>query len=69
MPIYLADLNTDVVIRKITGSDKIKKHLQNLGFIEGETAQVINKVGENVIIRIKGVTLAVSFELARRILI
>lgn len=69
MPIYLADMNAEVVIRKITGSDKIKKHLQTLGFIEGETAQVINKVDENVIIRIKGVTLAISFELARRILI
>ena len=69
MPIYLANTNEDVVIRKITGSDKIKKHLQNLGFIEGETAQLINKVDENVIIRIKGVTMAISFELARRILI
>ena len=69
MPIYLADINAEVVIRKITGSDKIKKHLQTLGFIEGEKAQVINKVDENVIIRVKGVTLAISFELARRILI
>ena len=69
MPIYLADLNVDVVIMKITGSDKIKKHLQSLGFVAGETVQLLNKVNENVIIRVKGVTLAISFELARRILI
>lgn len=69
MPIYLANMHEDVVIRKITGSDRIKKHLQSLGFIEGETAQLINKVDENVIIRIKGVTMALSKELARRILI
>ena len=69
MPIYLADLNEDIVIRKITGSDKIKNHLLHLGFIEGEVVQVIQKVDENIIIRIKGVKMALSKELARRILI
>ena len=69
MPIYLADVNANVEIFKITGSDKVKKHLQSMGFVVGEKIQLINKVNENVIIRVKGVTLAVSFELARRILV
>ena len=69
MPICFAECNKDLVIRQITGSDKIKKHLENLGFVVGETVQVINKVNNNIIVRVKGVKMAISDELARRILI
>lgn len=69
MPICYVDCNENVTIIKITGSDKMKKHLYNLGFTVGETVQVVNKVNDSIILKIKGVTLAISEELARRILI
>lgn len=69
MPIYLAELHTELTIRQITGSDKVKAHLENLGFIIGETVMLINKVDDNVIVKIKGVSMAISQELAKRILV
>ena len=69
MPIYLSAPNVPVTIREITGTDKIRGHLQNLGFIVGETITLINKVDDNVIIKVKGVSLAISRELAKRIII
>ena len=69
MPIYFAEMNKKVIIQRITGGDKIKKHLENLGFTVGETIQVINKVDDNVIVKIKGVSLGLSHDLAKRILI
>ena len=69
MPICFAECGKDLVIRQIAGSDKIKKHLENLGFVVGETIQVVNKVNNNVIVRVKGVKMAISDELARRILV
>ena len=69
MPIYLAETGKDLEIIRITGTDKIKKHLENLGFIVGEKIQVVNKVNENLIVKIKGVSMALSVELARRILV
>ena len=69
MPIYLADLQKDLKIVKITGNDKVKKHLENLGFIVGENIRLINRSGDNVIVKIKGVSLAISNELAKRILV
>ena len=69
MPIYMADLHTDYVIREITGSDKVKAHLSNLGFIPGETINVVSRVDDNVIVKIKGVSLAISDILAKRILV
>ena len=69
MPIYFANLHESVVIKQITGTDKVKSHLENLGFIVGETVMLVNKVDDNVIVKIKGVSLAISNELAKRILI
>lgn len=67
MPIYMADPFVEWTIRRITGDDKTRMHLKNLGFIEGEPVMVINKVDDNVILKIKGVSLAITNELAKRI--
>lgn len=69
MPSYLAETDKDVVIRRITGNDQIKTHLANMGLVVGETIRIVNKVGENLIVKVKGVSVAVSHELAKRILI
>lgn len=69
MPIYLAEERQNLTIKMITGEDKIKNHLENLGFIQGETIMLVSKTSDNVIVKIKGVSLAISKELAGRILI
>ena len=69
MPVYMAEADKDVVIQRITGSDQIKKHLENMGLVVGETIRVVNKVNENLIVKVKGISIAVSHELAKRILI
>ena len=69
MPISLAEPFVSLTIKRITGDDKTRMHLKNLGFIEGEPVMVINKVDDNVIIKIKGVSLAITNELAKRILV
>ena len=67
MPLHFASFNEENEIRLIKGTDKIKKHLNNLGFVVGEKVTVVNKVNENLIVKIKGVTFAISHELANRI--
>ena len=69
MPIYLADVQQNLTIRQITGSDKIKLHLANLGFTVGENIMLISKNNDNVIVKLKGVSLGISRELAKRIII
>ena len=69
MPIYLAEADKDVVIQRISGNDQIKKHLENMGLVVGETIRVVNKVNENLIVKVKGISIAVSHELAKRILV
>ena len=69
MPLYLANQGTEVLIIRITGSDHVKKHLETIGFTVGEWVKVVNRVNENVIVKIKGVSIALSHELAKRIYI
>ena len=67
MPLYMAEGGHDLVIARITGTDKLKTHLSNMGFVVGEKVQIVNKVDENVIVKVKGVSVAISHELAKRI--
>ena len=67
MPISMAEPNKEMIISRIGGSEKIKKHLQNMGFIVGEPITVINKINDNVIVKLKGVSLAVTSDLAAKI--
>ena len=69
MPIYLAEPKQELTIRQVTGTDKVRKHLSNLGFIVGASVMLINRVDDNVIVKIKGVSLAIGRELAKRVLV
>ena len=69
MPIYFAEPHTSLTIVEIKGNDKVRAHLHNLGFIVGETIMLVSKVDDNVIVKLKGVSLAISNELAKRILV
>ncbi len=69
MPIYLADIMEGQIIRRISGSDKVRAHLNNLGFTTGEEIMLINRINDSVIVKIKGVSLAISNELAKKIFV
>ncbi len=69
MPLTLAQLGEDNIIKKIGGKPAVKKHLENLGFVVGGEVRVINKLGGNVIVSVKDARIAVSQEMAGKILV
>lgn len=69
MPLSLADVGEENIIKKVGGSPEIKKHLENLGFVAGGIVTVVNTLGGNVIVNVKESRVAVSEEMARRIMI
>ena len=50
-------------------NDAVKKHLENLGFVVGGNVQVISRLGGNVIVNVKESRIAISEEMARKIMI
>ena len=69
MPLTLADAGEENIIKKIGGKPEVKKHLENLGFVVGGSVKIINRLGGNVIVNVKETRVAISSEMAQKIMI
>ncbi|MDD5927813.1 MAG: FeoA family protein [Firmicutes bacterium] len=69
MPLTLAEAGEQNVIKKIGGKPEVKAHLENLGFVVGGTVTVVNAIGGNVIVKVKESRIAISREMAQKIMI
>ena len=69
MPGSLANVGEANTIKKIGGSPEVKKHLENLGFVVGGNVTIITMLGGNVIVNVKETRVAISEEMARKIMI
>ena len=69
MPLSLAETGTVNIIKKIGGSPEVKKHLENLGFVVGGNVTVVTSLAGNVIVNVKEARVAISEEIAQRIMI
>lgn len=69
MPLTMASPGQKMCIRKITGKDETQKFLGNLGFVAGEVVTVVSEISGNVIIGVKDTRVALSKQLAQRIMV
>lgn len=67
MPLTLAAVGEEHIIRKIGGSPDTKQHLADLGFVVGGAVSIINTIGGNLIVNVKEARVAISREMAQRI--
>ena len=68
MPLSLCDKDTPLQIAKITGGEKMRTRLAELGFFPQAKLVVRQKIAENLIVEVKGTRLAIDASMARRIL-
>ena len=66
MPLSLATVGEPNTIKKIGGSPEVKK---NLGFVVGGGATDISTLAGNVIVNVKEARVAISEEMARKIMV
>ena len=69
MPLLLASPGEENIIRKVGGSPELKKHLEDMGFVAGGTVTVVSTIGGNLIVNVKDSRVAISREMAGRIMI
>lgn len=69
MPLVFANIGESNIIKKVGGSPEVKKHLENLGFVAGSDVTIINEIGGNVIVNVKESRVAISKEMAQKIMI
>ncbi|MCJ7837149.1 ferrous iron transport protein A [Cuneatibacter sp. NSJ-177] len=69
MPLTFADVGEENQIRKIGGKPEVRAHLENLGFVTGGRVTVISTMGGNLIVNVKDTRVAISKEMAGKIMI
>ena len=69
MPLTLANRGETSVIKKIGGSPEVKKHLENPGFVVGGDVTIVNALGGNLIVNVKESRVAISHEMAQKIMV
>ena len=60
MPLALADMGSENMIRRIGGSPEVRKHLEDLGFVAGGSATVVAAMNGNLIVKLKETRVAIS---------
>lgn len=69
IPLTLANTGEENIIKKVGGNPDTRKFLENLGFVAGSAVTVISEISGNVIVNVKDSRVAVSKEMAQKILV
>jgi len=69
MPITMIKVGETNVIKRITGNDETKRHLEHLGFVIGGNVTVVNEMAGDLIVNVKDARIALSKSMANRIMV
>ena len=69
MPLMLADIGEESMIMRVGGNPEVRAHLENLGFVPGGSVTVISTIGGNLIVNVKESRVAISREMAGKIMV
>ena len=69
MPLTFANIGEENMIKKIGGKPEVRAHLENLGFVAGGNITVISTMGGNLIVNVKDSRIAISREMASKIML
>jgi ferrous iron transport protein A len=69
MPLTMLNTGEEKSIKKVGGREDTRQFLANLGFVPGSYVSVVNKIGGSVIVNIRESRVAVSREMAEKIMV
>lgn len=69
MPLTLANPGEEQLIKKVGGKTDVRQFLENLGIVQGGKITLISQLNGNVIVKVKESRVAISKEMASRIMV
>lgn len=69
MPLSFAAIGEENIIKRVGGMPETKKHLEDMGFVVGGSVTIISTIGGNVIVNVKETRVAISREMAQKIMV
>jgi ferrous iron transport protein A len=69
MPLTMVGDGEEFLIKKISGKEEVRRFLENLGLVAGAQVSLVSKISGNVIVQIKDSRVAISKEMAQKIIV
>lgn len=69
VPLTMCKIGECNTIKRIGGKEETKKFLENLGFVAGAQVTIVSDISGNLIVNMKEARVAVSKEMAIKIMI
>ncbi|MDO4553178.1 MAG: FeoA family protein [Bacillota bacterium] len=69
MPLTFANVGEENLIKRVGGTPEMKKHLEHMGFVVGGSVKVVSAMGGNLIVNVKESRVAISKEMAGKIMV
>ncbi len=69
MPLTMASLSEQFLIKKISGKEETRHFLEKLGFVAGTEVSIVSQISGNVIVQVKDSRIAISKEMAQKIIV
>ncbi len=69
MPLSFAEPEQEQEIKKVGGKPEVRSFLESLGFVPGGMVTVISKINGNLIVKVKESRVAISEQLASKIMV
>lgn len=69
MPLTMAETGRGLEIRRIGGKEETRRFLESLGFVMGGFVNVVSMTGGDLIVKVKDSRVAISREMANRIMV
>lgn len=69
MPLTMANVGQEYVIKRVGGKEETRKFLESLGFTSGSVVTVVSDIIGNLIVNIKDSRVAINKEMASKILV
>ncbi|MCH3913805.1 MAG: ferrous iron transport protein A [Acidaminococcaceae bacterium] len=69
MPLFLAEQGVPQTIMRVGGTAKVRQFLENLGITIGSSIMVISTTASGLIVNIRETRVAISHEMANKIIV
>jgi len=69
IPLAMAKVGETVTVKRVTGKDEVRQHLNELGFAPDSVVTIVSEMAGNMILRVKDSRIAIDKAMAMRVMI
>ena len=67
LPLAMVGEGQTVTVARVRGAQDLRQHMSEMGFVQGAEVKVVSRVNGDVVVSVKGATLALNRDMAMRI--